>query len=372
MSTLQEEDRLLIKDAVDKFIQANYPFEEKEKRHDQFGKFGGNWGQFVELGWTMLPFPEDSGGLGGGAIDAQVLLSAFGRGLIAEPYAEVVLLAGKVVEYCAQPERREELLMSIMSGEQKLIVAHGEKLHGLRFIRTSCKASRHTGGYSLSGKKTVVLQATAADHFLVTAKLDGKPALFLVPKDAKNLKISEYTTIDSRYAADINLDNVALDSENLIAAGPQVETGVRRALLFTLACLMGEVQGIAENTRKLTAAYMKTRTQFGTRIADFQALQHMLADMVIAEEEIKALATLASDSVDSNNTDFDELERVIRTAKARIGKVSRTLVETAVQLHGGIGVTDEMIVSHYLRRVVAIDAFYGDTEQQLIWLAQQY
>tara|TARA_B110000503_G_scaffold85681_1_gene130391 strand:- start:2986 stop:4113 length:1128 start_codon:yes stop_codon:yes gene_type:complete len=370
MSNLQDEDRLLMQDAVDKFIGDHYPFEKKEKRLEELGKFGGHWGTFAELGWLMLPFSEEAGGLGGGIADAQVLMRAFGRGLIAEPYSEVVLQAGKTLEFCAPPERLEELLYPLLAGELKLVLAHGEQKADPDFGIVSCRAVTSDQGYLLSGVKRVVSQAGAADQFLVTALLNNEPALFVVDCHVEGLAINEYLTIDTRYSADLHFNEVLLAENALVATGDAVAQGVRNALLFTFAALSGEVQGIAINLRLMTVEYLNTREQFGTRIANFQALQHMLADMVIKEEEITSLAWLMGNVWGTD--DKLEREKLIRSAKARMLKVGREMAELAVQLHGGIGVTDELIISHYLRRMIAIDAFYGDVQQQQLWLANQY
>jgi alkylation response protein AidB-like acyl-CoA dehydrogenase len=369
MSHLQEEDRLLIQEAVDKFILDNYPFEEKEKRLAELGQYGGHWGTFAELGWLMLPFAEEAGGLGGGIADVQVLLQAFGRGLIAEPFSEVVLQAGKALEFCAPESSREQLLLPLMSGEQRVVLAHGEVSADADFSAVTCIAETCAEGYRLTGSKRVVCQAGSADRYIVTAKLNNEPALFLVDAGSDNLERYEYLTIDTRYASDLQLDGVTVPAAALVATGEVVAEGVRDALLYTFAGLAAEVHGIAKNLRLMTAEYLNTREQFGTKIANFQALQHLLADMVIAEEEIASLAWLMSNVWEME--DSTERERLIRSTKARMCVAGRQLAEIAVQLHGGVGVTDELIVSHYLRRMVAIDALYGDSQQQLLWLAQQ-
>ena len=370
MSTLQEQDRLLIQAAVDKFISDHYPFETKAQRLQELGKFGGHWGTFAELGWLMLPFPEEVGGLGGGIADVQVLLQAFGRGLIAEPYSEVVLQAGKTLEFCASAEHQQSLLQPLLAGELKLVLAHGEKQADPGFECVHCQAEATADGFILSGSKCVVNQAGAADKFLVTAWLNKEPVLFVVAAQAEGLQCYEYCTIDTRYAADLQFNRVALPANALVATGLQAAAAVGDALLFSFACLSAEVQGIAANLKLMTGEYLNTREQFGTRIASFQALQHLFADMVIKEEEITSLAWLLADVWSNENR--HEREQQIRSAKARIMQVGRELAEIAVQLHGGVGVSDELIVSHYLRRMLAMDACYGDVQQQQLWLATQY
>lgn len=367
MSTLTNEDRLLIDDAVSKFVLDNYSFAEREQRSKAGHKYGQHWQAFAELGWLALPYAEQAGGMGGEVEDAQVLARAFGRGLIAEPWLESVT-AGKVLEHSVEPERRSILLEELINGEQCLLLAHGESRVGLNFEHVLTTANKSSSGYILNGVKRVVWQAGAANYYLVTATLDGEAAIFLVDREAQGVKLEEYSSVDSRFAADIFLDDVELSGDALLAQGKKAELGVLQAILFTFETAIGEVRGIADALIDLTADYMRTREQFGAKIGTFQALQHMLANMVIAKEEIQSLEWMIAVPVD----DLQEREHATRAAKARVSSISRKLAETAIQIHGGIGLTDEYVVSHYLRRLLAIDALYGDGQQQLLWLAQKY
>lgn len=369
MSALSDQDRSLIENGVDKFSLEHYPFEERERRLEQDGKFGKHWATFAELGWLMLPFAEEADGMGGSVVDAQVLTRAFGRSLIAEPWLEV-MIAGKVLDRGAEPAVRDQWLAPLMSGELILLLAHGERKADLNYSAVETSAELTDSGYRLNGTKRVVWQADAADKFLVTAFIGEEPAVFIVDKTAEGVCLSEYPSIDSRYVADITFTDVELDPDAVICRGARAEIGVRRAILFAFGALVGEMRGIAEHLVKLTAEYMNTREQFGTPIANFQALQHMLADMVIAKEEIKSLEWITAELATID--DLGERERVARSAKARAATAGRKLCEIGVQLHGGIGLSDEYIASHFLRRMIAIDALYGDAQQQLLWLARRY
>jgi len=369
MSALSDQDRSLIENAVDKFVIERYPFEERERRREEDGRFGKHWPTFAELGWLMLPFAEDAGGMGGAVVDIQVLTRAFGRGLIAEPWLEA-MVAGKVLERCAEPVVRDRWLRPLMSGELVLILAHGERKADLNFSAVQLAAEITDSGYRLNGTKRVVWQAGAADKFLVTALIGEEPAVFLVDAAAAGVRLSEYSSVDSRYAADVEFAKVELDADALVSRGGRAEIGVKRAILFAFGALVGEMRGIADQMIALTAEYMNTREQFGTAIGNFQALQHMLADMVIAKEEIQSLEWITAEL--ATIEDIGERERVARSAKARAATMGRQLCEIGVQIHGGVGLTDEYMASHYLRRMIAIDALYGDTQQQLLWLAGRY
>ena len=369
MSALTDQDRTLIESGVDKFIHEQYPFEERERRREKDGKFGKHWTTFADLGWLMLPFAEEAGGMGGTVVDAQVLTRAFGRGLIAEPWLEAIV-AGKVLERGAESAVRDQWLAPLISGELMLILAHGERKADLNYSAVECTVELTDSGYCLSGTKRVVWQADAADKFLVTALIFEEPVVFIVDRAAAGVTLSEFSTVDNRYAADIEFSNVVLTKDALVCRGARAEIGLKRAILFAFGALIGEMCGIADKLVTLTAEYMNTREQFGTPIGNFQALQHMLADMVIAKEEIQSLEWIAAEM--ATIEDLDERERVARSAKARAATVGRKLCETGVQLHGGIGLTDEYVASHYLRRMIAIDALYGDAQQQLLWLAGRY
>ena len=369
MSAMSDEDRALMDDVVCKFIDEHYSFEERGKRAEEGGPFGGHWSTFAEMGWLMLPFSEAVGGMGGEVADAQVLTRSFGRGLIDEPWLEA-MLAGKVLEHGASEQLRERWLTALMSGELVLLLAHGESKADLDFSQVRTSADSTGQGFRLQGTKRVVWQAGAADYYLVSAMIGEEPGMFLVEKTAAGIELSEYPAIDSRQAADIRLDGVEVGVDSLVCSGAAAELALKRAMLFGFAALLGEMHGIAEELTRLTAEYLNTREQFGTRIANFQALQHMLADMVIAKEEIHSLRWMNAGA--AGIEDLDERERLARASKARAVTAGRRLCETGVQLHGGVGLTDEYVASHYLHRMIAIDACYGDTQQQLLWLAGRY
>lgn len=359
MSALQPEERELIRRGAEDFVRDQYPFEERAKRRAQ--RLTHHWATFAELGWLALPFAEGAGGLGGSVEDVQVLAEVFGRALIEEPFNDVVL-AGKVLESV-----QSELLPRLISGEIKVVLTHGETMADADFESVRCRATRMPWGFRLSGCKRAVSQVGAAEWLLVSAILQDEPALFVVEARCRGVSLSEFPTIDSRLAADIDLDEVFVAEAALLVSGEAAARAVREAVLYSFAVLLGEARGIAEVLVHKTADYLATREQFGVKLVEFQALQHKFADMVIGAEEIRSLAWLVVGVAELE--DAQERERVLRSAKARVGRLLRSLAETAVQLHGGMGVSDELIIGHYLRRAIAIDAWYGGSSQQLAWLA---
>jgi len=368
MGGLTPDDRKLVENSASKFVDNHYAFEKRYAQRKQGEDVGSHWSTFAELGWLTLPFAEEAGGMGGSVADAQALTRAFGRGLVDEPWLDVVL-AGLVIEAASPTSNSRDLLAALMSGETRTLLAHAEECADPDFGRIQCLAEKAGDGYQLSGSKAMVWHAPLADSFLVSLRLAGEPAVFLLDRETPGLTLLELPMLDGQRAADLRLERVSVGPEALLLHGQEAEAAVSRAILLAFGMLVGEVRGIADRALALTAGYLKSREQFGKPLADFQALQHLLADMAIAREEIESLewATGSLDEI----VEHDELERLARCAKARACSLGRSLCETGIQLHGGIGLTDEYVLSHYLRRMVTIDSYYGDAHQHLAWLAER-
>jgi alkylation response protein AidB-like acyl-CoA dehydrogenase len=360
MGALQPDDRRLIQQAAERFVADHFGLDQRAHATARVR----HWATFAELGWIALPFAEESGGIGGGIEDVQLLARSFGHGLVDEPYLEAVV-AGKVLERAGSA-----LLDDVIAGLSIVVLAHGEESVDPGFDAVRCRAEAAADGFVLSGIKRVVPQAGDAGHLLVTALLGQEPAVFLVERGAAGVRISDFSTIDSRRAADIELAGARVPQDALVVRGAVAVDAVRDAQLYGIALIAGEARGIADTLVVMTAQYLETRVQFGAKLASFQALQHRLADMMIGCEEIRSLEWLAAGAWEIE--DPSERERVLRSAKARIGRVLRAIGESAVQLHGGMGVSSELVIGHYLRRAIALDALFGDATQQLGWLAERY
>ena len=360
MGALQADERRLIQQAAERFVADHYALEQRAHAAQRVR----HWTTFAELGWLALPFAEERGGLGGGIEDVQLLARSFGHGLVDEPFLEAVV-AGKLLERAGSPQ-----LEQLVAGQSIPMLAHGEDLVDPSFDAVQCRAEATADGFVLNGVKRVVPQAGDSTRLLVTAWLDGEAAVFDVERDAPGVRLCGYPSIDSRRAADIELAGVALPRPALLLRGAEAADAVRDAMLFGMALIAGEARGNADTLVTMTAQYLNTRVQFGAKLASFQALQHKLADMMIGCEEIRSLEWLAAGAWEIE--DPIERERVLRSAKARIGRLLRAIGENAVQLHGGMGVSSELVVGHYLRRAIALDALFGDATQQLGWLAERY
>jgi alkylation response protein AidB-like acyl-CoA dehydrogenase len=364
------EEQLALQDTLQRFISRDYDFDKRRKfSASPLGFSAQAWSQYAELGLLSLPFPEELGGLGGSAVDVMLVMEQFGQGLLLEPYLSSVVMCGGLIRDAAPGPMQQKLLPQIAAGTAKLSLAAYESAGRYELSYVTCKAEESGGSYRLSGRKTVVLDGASADYFLVSARNSGKAgdregiSLFLVPLDAKGLTVAAYPTQSGARAADLNLENVTIAAENMIGAPGRALAIIERAVDFGIAALCAEALGIINALNQATLDYLKTRKQFGVAIGTFQALKHKMADMLIAAEQARSMAIIAAVHADSQ--DAAERHRAIAAAKAYIGQAGRLVGQHAVQMHGGMGVVDELIVSHYFKRLTMIDLSLGDADHHL-------
>ena len=356
-----------LRDTLSRYIVKDYPFEARRalaKSADGFSR--EHWKQFAELGLLALPFPEDFGGLsvtGGNAVDTLLVMEAFGRGLVLEPYLSTVIVAGGLVRDAGSAAQKEALLPAVAGGERMLALAHFERGARYEVSRVDTAAKADGGGWKLSGAKGVVLGGGSADTLLVSASTGKGLSLFLVDARAKGVAVRNYMTQDGARAAEIALDNVAVGADALVGPEGGALPLIERALDYGIAALCAEAVGIMAALNEATLEYLKTRKQFGQAIGRFQALQHRMVDMVIATEQARSMAMMAAVKADS--PDAAERRRAISAAKTYIGQQARFVGQQAVQLHGGMGVVDELNVSHYFKRLTMIELTFGNTDHHL-------
>lgn len=362
------QEQEMLQEVARRFIRQEYGFARRcELVASEQGFSEDVWSAFAGMGWLALPFREEDGGLGGGALDLLLLTGAFGAGLVVEPYLGAVVLGGGAVAAAGTPEQRARLLAPLIAGESRLALAYAEPEDGYdpRAIRTT--ASRHGTGWRLSGQKAVVLGAPAAEHLVVSARCeDGGTALFVVETATAGVSLRAYRTIDGRRAAEVRLE--AAEAERLGEDAEDGEGPLEAVLRQATLAVIGEAVGAMETAVALTTEHLKTRVQFDRPLASFQVLQHRLVDMFIAAEEARALALWAADVLDSG--DSAEADRALSAAKVHIGEAGRMVGEQAVQLHGAIAITDEFPVGHYLKRLTALDRMFGDSDHHLARLAR--
>ena len=371
------DDQRLLTDSVNRLLGDQYTFEKRKAfLKAPEGWSTALWGQYAELGLLGLPFAEEFGGFGGGAVDVMLLMQAFGRHLVLEPYLATVVLGGTAIKLAGNAEQQGDILPGVAEGSTKLAFAHYERQsrYDITDVLTTAKANG-SGGYVLEGAKSVVLHGDSADKLIVSARTSGGRddaggiSLFLVDGGAEGLARRGYTLRDGSRAAEISLSGVKVSRENLLGEADNALGVIERVVEAGIAATSAEVIGTMETMQSMTLDYLKTRVQFGKPIGENQALQHRAAEMLVAMEQGRSMAMLAAMMVDE--PDAAERQRNISMAKVGVGQSGRFVSQSAVQLHGGIGMTEEYAVGHFFRRVMVVEHMFGDTAYHLDKLAAQ-
>jgi pimeloyl-CoA dehydrogenase small subunit len=372
---LTEEQRLL-RDSVDRLLADHYSFE-KRKAHlaEPEGWSRDLWAQYAELGLLGLPFAEEHGGFGGGGIETMLVMQAFGRVLALEPYLATVVLAGTALRLAANAAQQSALLPQIAEGKLSLAFAHGERQarYDLSDVLTTAKPKG--SGWVIDGAKSVITHGDGADKLIVSARTRGERndpngiSLFIVDADANGVARRAYRMRDGMGAAEIALSGVEVGSDAVLGEIGKAFPVIERVVEAGIAATAAEAVGAMETMQAMTLEYLKTRQQFGRPIGDNQALQHRATEMFVALEQGRSLAMLAAMMVDE--PDPAERARNIAMVKAGVGQAARFVSQNAVQLHGGIGMTEEYAVGHYFRRCMVIEHSFGDTAHHLSRLADQ-
>ena len=366
---LNDEQRLL-KDSVERLLQDHYDFETRKTYLAAPEGFSRDmWGRYAELGLLGLPFEERFGGFGGGPVETMIVAEAFGRALAVEPFLATIVLGGGLLRHGGSDEQRATLLPQIADGSLLLAFAHSERQSRYHLSDVGTTARRDGSGFVLDGAKTLVLHGDAAGKLLVSARLSGDRreadgvGLFLVDGNAQGVSRRGYQTIDGQRAAEVNFENVRGGAEAAVGEPGRAFGLIRRVVDEAIAALCAEAVGAMAAMHELTVDYLKTRRQFGVPIGSFQVLQHRAVDMLIATEQARSMAMLATMMVAEKNE--AERHKTIAAAKVQVGRSGRLVGQQAVQLHGGIGMTMEYKVGHYFKRVTAIDTMFGDADHHL-------
>ncbi len=363
-------EQALFKDSVERFVRDAYPFEKRCRiiaGEDGFSR--EMWSQFAELGWLGVAVPEALGGSGGSATEVMIVMEAFGRGLVVEPFLSSVILGGRLAEFGGMAAQRQALLPDLAQGRLILAFAYAEPQSGYDPFDVETTASEDGGGYRIEGLKRLVLHAQAADKIIVSARTAGSSrdrdgiSLFLVARDAEGLSRRDYRTLDGGRASDLTLEDVRVDGEALLGAPDQALPVIETAIDHAVAALCAEAVGAMAAALEATNDHLKIRRQFGRPLGDFQVLQHRMVDMFMACEEARSMAYMATCKL--GDGDAGARQKALSAAKARIGKAGRFIGGQAVQLHGGMGMTDELIIGHYFKRLVMIDTLFGNADYHL-------
>jgi pimeloyl-CoA dehydrogenase small subunit len=371
---LNEEQRLLA-DNVARLMRDRYGFESRKTyRAAPLGFSEELWRQYADLGLLGVPFAEEDGGFGGGAVETMLIMEAFGRALAVEPYFAAVVLAGGFVRRAASAEQRAALIPQIAAGDLRLAFAHSERQSGWDLFDVGASARKDGAGYTLNGEKGLVLHGDSAHKLIVSARSAGGRrdrggvGLFLVDASAPGLARRGYATQDGQRAAEITLTDVRVEAHDVIGdpegAAPTIEHVVDEAI----AALCAEAVGTMSEALEITVDYLKTRKQFGVAIGSFQALQHRAADMVVALEQARSMMMLAT--MTAGDDDARLRAKAISAAKAQIGRSVRFIGQQATQLHGGIAMTYEYKLGHLFKRMTMIDVTFGDMDAHLRRLSE--
>ena len=363
------EEQSLIQDQVDQFVQKEYDWETRQSLSNSELGFGeDNWKKFAELGWLGISVSEDSGGFGGSAIESMLIMEAFGKGLVVEPFLETVIMAGGLIDDHGSDQQKSSFLEPAIAGEMHLALAYAEPQSRFNLSDVVTEAKADGDNFIINGYKSVVMNGPSADQIIVSARTSGTQldengiSLFIIDANASGLDKTNYKTVDGRRASDLTFENVSVSKENLIGDQDKGFDILDSAIDKAILAISAEAVGAMEVLYKTTVEYTKTREQFGTAIGKFQVLQHRMVDMFMEYEQCKSLLYMATMKHEEKAQDA---KKAISGLKYQVGKAGKFIGQQAVQLHGGMGVTDELNVGHYFKRLTTVGTIFGNADYHL-------
>ena len=363
------EEQTLLRNSVSKYLADKYTFDSWRKfTRSDLGRDPAHWTQFAELGLLAAPLPEAFGGLGGCAADAQIVMEEFGKALVVEPYVPTVVIGGGFLKHGGNDAQKQEWLNKIATGETMMAFAFAEPKGRYNLADLTTTARKQGSGYVLNGQKAVVIAAPWADQLIVTARTAGGQrdkngvSVFIVDKKSKGVSSRDYPTVDGLRASEITFENVEVPAASLIGQADNGLPLVERVVDEAIAATCAEATGCMKVLVDTTVAYSKQRKQFGVPIGKFQVLQHRMVDMFVNYEQSVSITLMVTLKLDENEI---ERAKAASAAKVTIGKAGRFVGQQAVQIHGGMGMTDELNVGHYFKRLTMIDALFGSTDHHL-------
>ena len=369
------EEQELLRHSVQRLFADHYAFDARKRYAQEPGGYSrALWARYAELGLLGLPFAEEHGGSAGGPVETMIVMEEVGRALALEPYLSTVVLAGGLLRLGGGKALCADLVPKIAGGDLMLAFAHAERQSRYDLADVAASARREGAGYVLDGAKSLVLHGDSAGKFIVSARLSGGQrdrdglALFVVDAVAKGVSTRGYGTVDGLRAAEVTLAGVRVDAGAAIGEPGKAYPLIERVVDTAIAALAAEAVGAMAAMHEQTVDYMKTRKQFGVTIGSFQALQHRAAEMLVALEQARSMAMLATMMAAEENV--RERRQAISAAKVQIGRSARIVGHGAIQIHGGIGMTMEAKVGHYFKRVTTIDTMFGDADHHLGILAE--
>jgi len=364
------EEQTMIKDSVSRFVREQYDFDTRRGIIESDDGISREfWSMFAELGWLSVPFAEEYGGFGGTVIDIAAVMEEMGKGIVIEPYVSTVVVFGGLLSASTNSALKEAVIPSIIEGACLGSFAYMEPQSRYEMSDVSTTATASGDGYTLNGVKTVVANGGTANRFIVSARTSGDQfdrsgiSLFLVDSTAPGVEVKTYKMMDGQSAATLTLTDVAVDQSHLLNSVGEGMDLIEQVMPQILIGLSAEALGIMATLNTLTVDYSKTRQQFGTPISSFQVLQHRMVDTFMACEQSKSMlyrGLCESKSVSEGETDGSALAKTVHALKATVARYGKTIGEEAIQLHGGIGMTDELNIGHYVKRLMMINTAFGD------------
>ena len=353
------DEQTMLRDQIQKFCESEYDFYKREKIVKSTDDFDPNvWNLFAEQGWLSMPFSEQSGGLGFGPIELSILFEEFGKALVIEPYLSTVVLSGTLLDKSTYSEKNQ-LIEKICSGEIHISLAYAEAENGYDYLSPNTNLDSKM---ILNGTKTLVLNGANSEKIIVTCIKDDILNLVVLDTKASGVSMNSFSTVDGQSCSEISFENVKIDESNIISSGDDALNLLKETINLASLCICAEAVGCMESCYHKTLEYTKGREQFGQPISSFQVLQHRMVDMFIESELAKSLLIKAMLEVNNRS---DEMYKHVSALKSYVGKSGKMSAKEAVQLHGGMGVSEELMIGHYLKKMISIDALFGNADYHL-------
>ena len=363
------EEQQLLKDSVERFVNDNYDLDTRQSLSKNPAGFSDTyWQTMAELGWLGVTVPEAQGGFGGNQADTMVLMEAFGQGLVLEPFFATAVLGTRAVVSGGNADLQSRLLPDVVSGSCRLGLAYAEEQSRFDLEDVITRATAQDSGFVIAGHKSMVQHGGSADQLVVSTRTSGGQrdengiTLFLVDTKAEGVTVDSFPTVDGQQASEVTFENVFVHADNMLGELDRGFTLLQDIAIDGILALAAEAVGAMEILYKDTVAYTQEREQFDHSLADFQVLQHRMVDMFMEYEQCKSMLYRATLEVVQNGR---EAMRTVHALKYMVGKVGTFIGENAVQLHGGMGVTEELRIGHYFKRLLVIDAQFGNADHHL-------
>ena len=363
------EEQEMVRDGLSRMVRERYDWDTRQAAIESEAGWNPEiWAQLAELGILGMPFGEEDGGFGGGAVDAMVVMEEFGKGLVVEPFVPTVVCAGGFLKHAGTAAQKEEHIGAIVDGSRIFAFAHSEPRGRYDYADLETTAKKNGDGYVLNGHKAVVIGAPWASHLIVTARTSGDRrdhdgvSVFIVDKSAKGVVTRDYPTVDGRRAAEVYFENATIPADTLIGEEGGALPLIERVADEAAAAQCAEACGAMKVANAMTVEYSRQRKQFGVPIGSFQVLQHRMVDMYTQYEQSVSLTYLATLKLDAAEK---ERKRAVSAAKVGVGQAARLIGQEAVQIHGGNGVTDEYAIGHYFKRLTIFESEFGNVDHHM-------